>query len=139
MSRIRTSIIVLPVFIWKGDLTNCNKFGNKGQKRKKEGKKKERIFPFLIAVHTCKPQSGSPCFSWLMREQNESYGIHRTVIHTDTFICINCTFWKLFSLSLHHRVKKGSGAHPASYSMAIKGSFPGGKVTGAWSWPLTSI
>jgi hypothetical protein len=31
----------------------------------------------------------------------------------------------------------GSGAHPASYPMGIKGSFPGGKAAGAWSWPLT--
>jgi hypothetical protein len=30
-------------------------------------------------------------------------------------------------------------AHPDSYPMAIRDSFPGGKVAGAWSWPLTSI
>jgi hypothetical protein len=28
---------------------------------------------------------------------------------------------------LHHRVHNGSGAHPASYPMGIKGYFPGGK------------
>jgi hypothetical protein len=28
--------------------------------------------------------------------------------------------------SLHHRVQNGSGAHPASYPMGTKGSFPGG-------------
>jgi hypothetical protein len=33
--------------------------------------------------------------------------------------------------SLHHRVQNGSGAHPASYPMGIKGSFPGGKAAGA--------
>jgi hypothetical protein len=32
---------------------------------------------------------------------------------------------------LHHRVQKGSGAHPASYPMGTRGSFPGGKVAGA--------
>jgi hypothetical protein len=34
------------------------------------------------------------------------------------------------SFSLHHHVQKGSGAHPASYSMSTRGSFPGGKVAG---------
>jgi hypothetical protein len=43
------------------------------------------------------------------------------------------------NFSLHHRVQNGSGAHPTSYPMGTKGSFPGGKVAGAWSWPLTSI
>jgi hypothetical protein len=33
--------------------------------------------------------------------------------------------------SLHHRVQNGFGAHPASYPMGIRGSFPGGKVAGA--------
>jgi hypothetical protein len=32
---------------------------------------------------------------------------------------------------LHHRVQNGSGAHPASYPMGRRGSFPGGKVAGA--------
>jgi hypothetical protein len=41
--------------------------------------------------------------------------------------------------SLHHRVQNGSGAHPASYPMSTRGSFPVGKAAGAWSWPLTSI
>jgi hypothetical protein len=35
------------------------------------------------------------------------------------------------NFSLHHRVHKGSGAHPASYPMGTEGSFPGGKATGA--------
>jgi hypothetical protein len=42
------------------------------------------------------------------------------------------------NFSLHHRVQNGSGAHPASYPMGTRGSFPGGKAAGAWSWPLTS-
>jgi hypothetical protein len=32
--------------------------------------------------------------------------------------------------SLYHRVKKCSGAHPASYPMGTRGSFPGGKAAG---------
>jgi hypothetical protein len=32
------------------------------------------------------------------------------------------------NFSLHHRVQKGSGTHPASYPMGTKGSFPGGKT-----------
>jgi hypothetical protein len=33
--------------------------------------------------------------------------------------------------SLHHRVQIGSGAHPASYPMGARDSFPGGKAAGA--------
>jgi hypothetical protein len=43
------------------------------------------------------------------------------------------------NFSLHNSVQKGSGAHPASYPMGTRGSFPEGKTAGAWSWPLTSI
>jgi hypothetical protein len=35
------------------------------------------------------------------------------------------------NFSLHHRVQNGSEAHPASYPMDTRGSFPGGKATGA--------
>jgi hypothetical protein len=43
------------------------------------------------------------------------------------------------NFSLHHCVQNGSGVHPASYPMGTRGSFPGSKAAGAWSWPLTSI
>jgi hypothetical protein len=42
-------------------------------------------------------------------------------------------------LSVLQNIKSSSGAHPASYPMDTGGSFPGGKATKAWSWPLTSI
>jgi hypothetical protein len=35
------------------------------------------------------------------------------------------------NFSLHHCVQNGSGAHPASYTMGTRGSFPGGKAAGA--------
>jgi hypothetical protein len=35
------------------------------------------------------------------------------------------------NFSLHHRVQNGSVAHPASYPMGTRGSFPGGKA--AWA------
>jgi hypothetical protein len=35
------------------------------------------------------------------------------------------------NFSLHHRVQTGSGAHPPSYPMGTKGSFPGGKAAEA--------
>jgi hypothetical protein len=35
------------------------------------------------------------------------------------------------NFSLHHRVQNGSGAHPASYIMGTRGSFPGDKAAGA--------
>jgi hypothetical protein len=34
------------------------------------------------------------------------------------------------NFSLHHCVQNGSGAHPASYPMGTRGSFPGGKAAG---------
>jgi hypothetical protein len=34
------------------------------------------------------------------------------------------------NISLHHRVQKGSDAHPASYPVGNKGSFPGVKRPG---------
>jgi hypothetical protein len=35
------------------------------------------------------------------------------------------------NFSLHHRGQNGSEAHPASYPMGTKGSFPGDKAAGA--------
>jgi hypothetical protein len=35
------------------------------------------------------------------------------------------------NFSLHHQVQNGSGAHPASYPMGTRGSFPGVKAAGA--------
>jgi hypothetical protein len=35
------------------------------------------------------------------------------------------------NFSLHHRVKNGFEAYPASYSMGTRGSFPGGKAAGS--------
>jgi hypothetical protein len=51
----------------------------------------------------------------------------------------NVLFYNKVLCLSRHRVQNGSGAHPASYPMGNRGSFPGGKATGAWSWPLTSI
>jgi len=34
-------------------------------------------------------------------------------------------------LDVYHRIQNGSGAHPASYPMGTRGSFPGGKAAGA--------
>jgi hypothetical protein len=39
--------------------------------------------------------------------------------------------------SLRHRFYIGSGAYPAFYVMGTRGSFPGSKAAGSWSWPLT--
>jgi hypothetical protein len=35
------------------------------------------------------------------------------------------------NFSLNHRIQNSSGAHPASYPMGTRGSFPGGKAAGA--------
>jgi hypothetical protein len=37
------------------------------------------------------------------------------------------------NFSLHHRVQNSSGAHPASYPMGTRGSFPAGKAAGSSS------
>jgi hypothetical protein len=37
------------------------------------------------------------------------------------------------NISFQHRVQNGSGAHPASYPVGSRGSFPGDKAAGAWS------
>jgi len=36
-------------------------------------------------------------------------------------------------------VASNSGAHPASYPMGNRGSFPGGKTAGTWCWPHTEV
>jgi hypothetical protein len=43
------------------------------------------------------------------------------------------------NFSLRHRVQTGSGAHPASYPMATRGSFSGGKAAGAWNHSPPSL
>jgi hypothetical protein len=35
------------------------------------------------------------------------------------------------NFSLHHRVQNDSAAHPATYPMGTRSSFPGGKAAGA--------
>jgi hypothetical protein len=35
------------------------------------------------------------------------------------------------NFSLHRRIENDSGAHPASYPMGTRGSFPGDKAAGA--------
>jgi hypothetical protein len=37
------------------------------------------------------------------------------------------------NFSLHHRVQDGSGAHPASYPIGARDSFPGAKAVGTLS------
>jgi hypothetical protein len=56
-----------------------------------------------------------------------------------TYVYFALSTWTSVNFSLHHRVQNGSGAHPASYTMGTRVSFPGGKAAGSWSWPLTSI
>jgi hypothetical protein len=37
------------------------------------------------------------------------------------------------NFSLHHQVQHSTGAHPASYQVGARGSFPGGRMAGAGS------
>jgi len=41
--------------------------------------------------------------------------------------------------SLCHHVQTHSGAHPASYPVGTRASFPGGKAVRVHSWPLMYI
>jgi len=41
--------------------------------------------------------------------------------------------------TFRHCTMTDSGAHPASYPMGTRGSFPGIKAPRTWSWLLTSI
>jgi hypothetical protein len=63
--------------------------------------------------------------------------------HSTDFRVIKCTSLSVLLQTPDfcggHPVQNGSGAHPASYPMGTRGSFPGGKAAGAWSWPLASI
>jgi len=40
--------------------------------------------------------------------------------------------------SPRHRIRTGSGAHPASYTFGTGGYYLGDKTTGAWMWSLSS-
>jgi len=41
--------------------------------------------------------------------------------------------------SLRHRFQTCTGTHSSSYPMGTRGSYPGSKAAGAWSWPLNFI
>jgi len=42
-------------------------------------------------------------------------------------------------LSLHYHDLTDCIVNPVSYPIGTKGSFPGGKAAGTWSWPFTCI
>jgi hypothetical protein len=63
----------------------------------------------------------------LLRRQDSSVGI-ALGYGLDAGVRISA---KAGNFSLHHHVQTGSGAHPDSYSMSSRGSFPGDKTVGA--------
>jgi hypothetical protein len=63
----------------------------------------------------------------------------RNLKSRSVILCILCIKRSVLLICLHVLAPNGCGAHPASYPMSTGGSFPGGKATGLWSWPLTSI
>jgi hypothetical protein len=87
-------------------------------------------------------------FSWRRRLPKKKSNIHQTSRDSSVGIALDYGLDDRGSrvrfptgsgnFSLHHRVQNGSGTHPATYPMGTRGSFPGGKAAGAWSWPLTS-
>jgi hypothetical protein len=58
-------------------------------------------------------------------------------VYVCMYVCLSVYYQCIFipaeagKFSLHHRVQTGSGAHPASYPMGTRDSFPGSKVAGA--------
>jgi hypothetical protein len=88
-----------------------------------------------------RPLSSSSCY-WSLSMFWRSDLEHRRRMHR--CILLNCVWTNgavllnfFLILLLFHRVQNSSEAHPASYPMDTRGSFPGGKAAGAWSWPLT--
>jgi hypothetical protein len=65
------------------------------------------------------------------------------LVSRDSLVSIALGYWLddagAGNFYLRHSVQNDSGAHPASYPMGTRSSFPGGKAAGVWSWPLTSI
>jgi hypothetical protein len=49
----------------------------------------------------------------------------------EMYRCIQYTLWLKINILLFYCLLR------VSYPMGTRGSFPGGKATGAWSWPLT--
>jgi hypothetical protein len=82
-------------------------------------------------------------FSWRGAPLKEALGQLYIHLYTDTWLDDRGSGVRLpagtGNFSPHHGVQTGSGAHPDSYLMGTRGSFPGGKTVGAWSWPLTSV
>jgi hypothetical protein len=72
----------------------------------------------------------------VMWSQNSSVGIANGYGLEDGKVGFRVPVGQEFSLL--HVVQTGSGVHSTSYTMGTRGSFLGGKVVGARSWPLTS-
>jgi hypothetical protein len=52
---------------------------------------------------------------------------------------LRLNYVQLFSNGLRRGTRFWGSYSNGTYPMGTRGSFPGGKVAGAWSWPLTSI
>jgi hypothetical protein len=107
-----------------------------------------------ILLNTLFSETLSLCSSLKVRDQiSRSYEELKSYLHTYTSVLLmwfrnpirhdNLSRVRFPAgagkFSLHYHVQNGSGAHPASYPMGTRSSFPGCKAAGAWSWPLTSI
>jgi disulfide bond formation protein DsbB len=66
----------------------------------------------------------------LLDSHYSEYEMHLANVYLLQYIV---TGWMIggWNFSLHHRVQTGSGAHPASYPVSTRGSFPGGKWLGS--------
>jgi hypothetical protein len=117
------------------------------------GKLLTRVWPILrvqlaqIAMF-CRPKFVSyniPPLFWAITDYLSKEDLLNTYRRSCPLNCIvlndeASNRYKLIIVQLiYYRVQTGSGAHLASYPMGTRGSFPGGKAAGAWSWPLTSI
>jgi hypothetical protein len=82
-----------------------------------------KIVPVLVKLHTRKGSRGS------VVGIATGYGLNDCESEFESLWCQE--------FLLLHVVQTGSWFHPTSYPMVTVGSFPGGKVAGACSWPLT--
>jgi hypothetical protein len=101
----------------------------------KDLKKKHAVFILFVLLQTVKQQDGSHMKSLFSIQFDNSESCDSSV---GIVLGYKMDDWGsrvrflagAGNFSLHHHIQNGSGAHPASYPMGARGSFPGGKANG---------
>jgi hypothetical protein len=103
------------------------------------------IWISLLCIHLKPAQNSSARFGCILARKNGALNV-RCTLCMQFYASYISSFKTLFSILDYIMlsfgrlwVSMGIVRHPTSYPMGTRDSFPGGKVAGAWSWPLTSI